>query len=233
MAATTSSVGCLCVSSTPTATGDSSLPGMWLNNSSRAARARIGPEPIAKNLPTLTCQPAYCEARQARTGSSVTTCTSGPPVSPRTYETSPRSARQTRAISNPAARLPVTAPPQSMTRAPATRDTATRSRSAFRSSSSATRFARSLSVMGCIPRRADRVPLHAIVAARGHSEGEEPLAKIVSTGHPASIIAPASGMSAKSGKPPGIELTGEIGSPTGRSRGTRCGAGRSRLLCRR
>ena len=30
--------------------------------------ARIGPDPIAKNLPTLICHPAYCEAMQATTG---------------------------------------------------------------------------------------------------------------------------------------------------------------------
>ncbi len=33
----------------------------------------MGPEPIAKNLPTATCQPAYCDAMQARTGQSVAT----------------------------------------------------------------------------------------------------------------------------------------------------------------
>ena len=54
-------------------------------------------------------------------------------------------------MSNPAASEPCTAPPQSMTRAPATFDADTRSRAAFRSISSATACARSLSVMVATP----------------------------------------------------------------------------------
>ena len=81
MDAITSSVGCLPVSMEPTAHAAASLPGMCSKTASRAESARIGPEPMAKNLPPpVICHPAYCDARQARTGSSVVTCTAGPPT---------------------------------------------------------------------------------------------------------------------------------------------------------
>ena len=51
--------GILPVSKAPTATADSSRPGMLSYNSSRPHAARIGPDPIAKNLSTLIAQPAY------------------------------------------------------------------------------------------------------------------------------------------------------------------------------
>ena len=46
---------------------------MSSNNFSRPAAARIGPEPIAKNFSPLISQPAYCDAMQAATGSSLVT----------------------------------------------------------------------------------------------------------------------------------------------------------------
>src|SRR5687767_3780866 len=82
----------------------------------------MGPEPIAKNLPTAICQPAYCEAMQASTGKSLLTTTDGqamPATSPGTTETSACPARQTRASANPACNPPGVLMPQSISLAPA------------------------------------------------------------------------------------------------------------------
>src|SRR5688500_3489919 len=119
---------------------------MSLKISSRPAAARIGPEPIAKKPAVLICHPAYWAARQARTGSSDAPWTSGP-SGPACREMSASPAVQTRDICRPAWRPPTTAPPQSMTRAPPTWETAQRHAAAFAASTSAQRMADSLSVM--------------------------------------------------------------------------------------
>ena len=64
----TSSVGSLPLSSTPTQAEALSRYFRSSNNGSRAAAARIGPEPIAKNFSPFTSHPAYCDAMQASSG---------------------------------------------------------------------------------------------------------------------------------------------------------------------
>ena len=67
--------GSLLVSNIPTHwVGLSQLPICW-KIVSRHAAARIGPEPIAKNLLPFNSQPAYCEAIHAATGFDVRTHT--------------------------------------------------------------------------------------------------------------------------------------------------------------
>ena len=100
---------------------------MVSNNASRPAAARMGPEPMAKNLSQATSHPAYCAAMQAGTGASVRTITAGPPNrGSTTNETSPNPAMAISAIRRPASRPPAVWIPKSITRVPPTRVTATR-----------------------------------------------------------------------------------------------------------
>src|SRR5438477_266113 len=68
----------------------------------------MGPEPMPNQSPTLSCQPAYCEPRQAATGWSVATWTVGP-IGPGIIVTWPRSARHKRARATPIPAAPVDA----------------------------------------------------------------------------------------------------------------------------
>ena len=81
------------------------------------AAVRIGPEPIAKNLPTLICQPAYWLAMQAAIGWSVATAIAGPDraVQPGSIVMRPRPAMHVSAKARPASNPPAAEIPQSIT----------------------------------------------------------------------------------------------------------------------
>src|SRR5262249_49321802 len=107
----------------------------------------MGPDPMAKYFPTATCQPAYCDAMHASTGSSVATPTIGQYSASASLDwlrTLARSATQTRAIARPALNPPGALTPQSSTRAPAVRSSATPRTAASAARSFATRRARVL-----------------------------------------------------------------------------------------
>src|SRR5579871_1807843 len=82
MYSNTSGPGSLPVSKTPTTCSASSRYHNLSKSGSLATTARMGPEPIAKYLPTLICQPAYWLNRHAATGESVCTTTCGQLSSP-------------------------------------------------------------------------------------------------------------------------------------------------------
>ena len=161
-----------------------------------------GPSPSRR-----TCRPTPATRHTATPGTHApghrsVTWIAGPPTSAMghgTWLTSPRSARHARAIAIPAARLPVTAPPQSMIRAPATaRDRHPRLRGMT--------FELIGNAIGAL------IQGHGDRSARSRSSsaardcnrsrtasGEEPLSRIVNTGQPRSMTAPGCGMSAKAG----------------------------------